>query len=47
MLASRMADYLVAHGRCCDRVASFTEGRYAEIMMEARRIAKRHIRSCG
>jgi len=39
VLASRMAEYITAHGRSYDRIASFTEGRYGEVMAEAGRIA--------
>jgi len=38
-LAERMAQYIVAHKDSYDRMATFTEGRYAEVMQEARRSA--------
>jgi len=39
ILAGRMAQYLLAHGSNYERFATFTRGRYAEVMKEARRIA--------
>jgi hypothetical protein len=36
ILAGRMTHYLTAHGESYDRVATFTQGRYAEVMHEAR-----------
>ena len=35
VLAERMAGYLGAHRACYDRAATFTDGRYAEVMREA------------
>ena len=35
ILAARMAGYVIAHGRHYKRIATFTEGRYAEVMAEA------------
>ena len=39
VLAQRMADYLLAHGKRYKRVAAFTQGRYADVMREACRLA--------
>jgi hypothetical protein len=39
-LAERMAEYLAAHGSRYEHAASFTDGRYGEVMAEACRIAK-------
>jgi predicted RNA-binding protein len=39
VLAERMAEYLAKHGHCYDRVTTFTEGRYAEVMADARELA--------
>ena len=39
ILAHRMAQYIIAHGRNYRQIATFTEGRYAEVMEEARTIA--------
>jgi len=39
VLARRMADYIVAHGARYRRTATFTEGRYGEVMAEAMRLA--------
>ena len=39
ILAERMAAYITAHRDCYDRFATFTEGRYADVMYEARDIA--------
>ena len=39
ILAARMAEYLAAHGERYERTATFTEGRYADVMFEAARIA--------
>ncbi len=36
ILAERMAQYIMAHGDSYDRMATFTEGRYAEVMREAK-----------
>jgi hypothetical protein len=38
VLAERMAEYLIAHRDSYDRVAAFTEGRYGEVMGDARAI---------
>jgi hypothetical protein len=35
LLAERMADYLTSHRDCYDHAATFTDGRYAEVMQEA------------
>ena len=37
ILAERMAQYIVAHRDSYDRMATFTEGRYAEVMQEAKK----------
>jgi hypothetical protein len=39
ILARRMAQYLIAHGSQYLRATTFTEGRYADVMEEARSIA--------
>lgn len=39
ILAERMAQYIIAHRRNYDHSATFTDGRYAQVMEEARRIA--------
>ena len=39
VLARRMADYIQTHGGNYDRIASFTQSRYGEVMSEARTIA--------
>ena len=39
ILAERMADYLVTHRCQYERIATFTEGRYAEVMRETRDLA--------
>jgi hypothetical protein len=39
VLAERMASYITAHRDAYDRITTFTEGRYGEVMNEARRIA--------
>jgi len=39
ILARRMADYLTAHGGRYERMATFTEGRYSEVMADAARLA--------
>ena len=39
ILAQRMADYVIAHRGNYDKAATFTEGRYGEVMVEAREIA--------
>lgn len=38
ILAQRMGEYILAHGGCYEQVATFTEGRYAEVMWMAREI---------
>jgi uncharacterized protein DUF5591 len=38
VLAERMADYIVAHRSRYERIATFTEGRYGEVMREAREL---------
>jgi hypothetical protein len=38
VLAERMAQYLITHGDNYEHIATFTEGRYAEVMQEARDI---------
>jgi len=35
ILAGRMAGYVIAHGRHYKRIATFTQGRYAQVMAEA------------
>ena len=40
ILAKRMAKYITAHGENYEHIATFTEGRYGEVMEEAREIAK-------
>ncbi len=39
ILAERMAQYIIAHKDSYDRITTFTEGRYGEVMEEARKIA--------
>lgn len=39
ILAQRMASYVTTHGGNYDHIATFTDGRYAEVMEEARRVA--------
>ena len=39
VLAQRMADYLSAHGSHYEHTASFADGRYGEILLEAGRLA--------
>ena len=39
ILARRMAEYIGAHGRSYRRIATFTDGRYGEVMRAAREIA--------
>ena len=39
ILARRMADYICAHGERYERIATFTESRYGEVMAEARGLA--------
>lgn len=39
ILAERMAQYIMAHRDSYDRMATFTEGRYAEVMQEAKKRA--------
>jgi hypothetical protein len=39
ILAQRMADYITTHGGQYERMATFTEGRYGEVMAEAQRLA--------
>ena len=41
ILARRMADYLAAHGSRYAQFASFTDGRYGDVMAEAKRLAGR------
>lgn len=38
VLAQRMAQYILTHGDCYEQVATFTQGRYAEVMEAAREI---------
>ena len=38
ILAARMAGYVIAHGHNYKRIATFTEGRYAEVMQDAQDI---------
>jgi len=40
ILARRMAEYITTHRKCYDRIATFTQSRYAEVMEEAREIAR-------
>ncbi len=40
VLAERLARYLRAHRDCYDRVATFTGGRYGEVMQEVRRLSQ-------
>jgi hypothetical protein len=44
ILAERMAQYVITHGGNYERATTFTEGRYAEVMEESRRIA---VELCG
>lgn len=44
ILADRMAQYIIAHRDSYDRIATFTDGQYADVMQETRRIAVEH---CG
>ena len=39
ILAARMAEYIAAHGKCYQRIATFTDGRYGEVMRDARDLA--------
>jgi len=39
ILAERMAQYIIAHRNNYDKIATFTESRYGEVMKEAREIA--------
>lgn len=39
ILAQRMAEYMVAHAAHYERYASFTEGRYGEVMRAAKKLA--------
>jgi hypothetical protein len=39
VLAERMAEYVTTHGGHYEHVASFTDGRYGEVMADARRLA--------
>ncbi|MDP6361162.1 MAG: DUF5591 domain-containing protein, partial [Planctomycetota bacterium] len=39
VLAKRMAEFLTKHGRCYERVTTFTDGRYAQVMEDARELA--------
>jgi hypothetical protein len=39
VLAQRMADYISTHGHRYERMATFTEGRYGEVMAHAARLA--------
>jgi len=39
ILAGRMAGYLIAHGRQYEHVAAFAEGRYAQVLADARMAA--------
>ena len=39
VLAERMAQYIVAHGDGYEQIASFTDGRYGEVMEAAKKIA--------
>jgi len=38
-LAGRMAEYITTHGPHYERIATFTQGRYADVMYEAAEIA--------
>jgi hypothetical protein len=42
ILATRMAQYVIAHGDNYEGVTTFTEGRYAEVMQEARATIVKH-----
>jgi len=44
ILAQRMAEYVTAHHASYDRMTTFTDGRYAEVMHEARQQA---VDACG
>jgi len=44
ILAERMAGYVIAHGHNYERITTFTEGRYAEVMQDARDIV---VERCG
>lgn len=44
ILAERMAQYIITHRGNYDHITTFTEGRYGDVMKEARDIAVRH---CG
>ena len=44
ILAERMAQYVIAHRASYDHLATFTDGRYGEVMREARKIA---MSACG
>ncbi|HUT36310.1 MAG TPA: DUF5591 domain-containing protein [Planctomycetota bacterium] len=39
ILARRMADYITTHGSRYERIATFTDGRYGEVMADAARLA--------
>lgn len=43
ILVQRMADYLRAHGRHYQHIATFTDGRYAQIMRDVAQTLGRHI----
>ncbi len=43
VLAARLAAYLRAHGSNYDRVATFTEGRYGEVMDDVRKLTGREM----
>jgi len=36
ILAARLAEYILTHRDCYDRISAFTEGRYGEVMTEVR-----------
>jgi lambda repressor-like predicted transcriptional regulator len=40
ILARRMADYLETHGTRYEHIASFTDGRYGDVMRETQRLAR-------
>jgi len=42
ILAARMAEYITKHGRNYDRIATFTSGRYGDVMAAARDICGRN-----
>jgi len=44
VLAERMAEYITSHRKRYEHIASFTDGRYAEVIDEARKLA---VASCG